>query len=382
MDREEKTLSRLLGALSVESTTKGTGDSEIKAPTSASIQSATKLSIDGNKETQTSSAFHAELKKTKFTIFAPLSDYGYFGWNPGDKMTKMKALSTIQADEFKDHIDYGHKPLKLVDISQVRLPQRFHMYLPPLQHPSLYPFGQYYVASLHVATQHRDVLLKDFDFVFGGSTLEMLAKRDASEPFKAVRIPCAENAILLVNCKQYIADYSEVGYQFIRLMTGLAMDCLPDSVTYSEHLHSMRIGDKYNVLFCTVPNAIDENGEPVKISTRNPRYWGTKTMFQMISTGCPILCHGVKGRAGLVRINRIRLAAIAQDAFNDVNYRMLENNILIGMKSLKEHLMNKPAGQVFSVSFNRYGTLEFIPMTGNSIVLPQTKVVKELILNE
>lgn len=161
MDGEEKALSQLLRGLSVETRTKGNDDSEGNASTSASIES-TKPGSNIDKKSPTS-AFHAELKKTKFTIFAPLEDYGYYGWNPGDEMTKMKALSTVQSDEIKEHIEYDHTPPKLVDVSQIRLPQRFRKDLPPLQHPSLYPFGQYYVASLHVATQHRDVsLMKDF----------------------------------------------------------------------------------------------------------------------------------------------------------------------------------------------------------------------------
>jgi hypothetical protein len=320
-----------------------------------------------------------ELKKTKFTIFAPLSDYGYFGWNPGDERTKMKALSTVKSDEIKDHIALEHKPRKLVDISQLHLPQRFRTDLPPLQHPSLFPFRQYYSALLPVPTKHRGVSLKDLDFVFGGSILRMLARRDASDPFKVVRIPFADNAILVVNCKQFISDYSELGYQFERLVTGLAMECLPNDVIYNEHLHMMRIGAKYNVLFCTATNAIDGTGDPVKVTASNPRFWGTKTMFQMISNGYPTMCHGIKANGRLLRIDRIRLASVIHGALRDVSYNMFQDNIMSGMKAIREKMKSRAVGDVFSVYFDRYGKLKLLPMTGNSIVFPPSVVVEELL---
>jgi hypothetical protein len=127
-----------------------------------SIQATTASGNDDDRPT--SSQFLTELNNTKFTIFVPLSDYGYFGWKPNnDDMPK--SLATLQSsNEIIDQIVLHRTPPKLVSLSQLRLPQRFCRHLPAQQYSSLYPYGQYHIASLHVATRHRGVDLNEFDF--------------------------------------------------------------------------------------------------------------------------------------------------------------------------------------------------------------------------
>ena len=56
-----------------------------------------------------------------------------------------------------------------------------------------------------------------------------------------------------------------------------------DGTTY-HRIQIMRIGD-FKVLVDTVVDAIDYQDQPVEIKQGNPKYFGTKLMFQMISSG-------------------------------------------------------------------------------------------------
>ena len=345
MAGKPRSLSELLDQLSIVSTT---SKRKNEAVDQLSIESTTSKRKN---EAEKIPAFQAELNKTKFTIFAPLSDCGYFGW-------KSEAPSSNKSEDsdFFDDIDLQQKPKQLVPIYKLRVPQRFYD-LPPFVYPTIYPFGQSHVASLYVATRHRGVSLKEIDFVVGGSTLEMLARRDDSDTFLATLLPFSENTVLVARCKDYVQDFSVAGFQFERLVTGLAMN-RPSLSKCSEHLHTMRIGGQYNVLFCTETDAMDGKGEAVEVTASNPRYWGTRTMFQLISNRCPTLCHGIKTHGEVKRIDMIPLSSVANDALKEVNHSMLENNILIGMKNLKEQMLGKEVGYVYGITFDSNGMLK------------------------
>jgi hypothetical protein len=271
----------------------------------------------------------------------------------------------------------------LVSISQLDLPQRFYKNLPPQSYSNQYPHGQYNVASLHVATQHRNVSLNDIDFVFGGSTLELLAQQDESMLYMVMRVPATENTLLVVNYKEYVKDFSDVGSQFERLVTGLEMNQQKSHFPFFVHMTTMLVGDKYNVLFCAEANALDGNDDPVEITTSYPRYWGTKTMFRMISNGCPTICYGNKERDELIGVDIIRLSSVANDALQSWNCKTLQNNIVNGMKAIREQMMDKEDGYVYRISFECNGMLKLVPTAILSSVveniLPSTKIVKELL---
>ncbi len=61
----------------------------------------------------------------------------------------------------------------------------------------------------------RGVDLNQVDFCFGGSTLQMLATKDASDPYFACRIP-GTKCILVTKKKQYEFDLADLGFQFER----------------------------------------------------------------------------------------------------------------------------------------------------------------------
>ena len=144
-----------------------------------------------------------------------------------------------------------------------------------------------------------------------------------------------------------------------------------------EHLHVMNIGT-YRVFFRAETDAILE-GSPVEIKASNPRYWGTKVMFQMISSGSTKLCHGQKSRGSLTGVEIQSLVQVASTALAYTSVETLERNILKGMESIQSQMKDASPGEVFKVSFQ--GTsLRLLPVRGRSAdVLPPPEIVHELI---
>lgn len=335
--------------------------------------------------------FEKELGKTSLTIFECMSDLGYFTWTP-KKGSSYKSLADVSCQEVRDQINFNGKPDQLVPISSMRLPQTFRS-LPPQEYHNKFPFGQIDIACLHGASSHHRGLnfIADHDgggvdFALGGSTLEMLATKDAaSSPFFVTCVPGTnKNTILVVKRKEYVQNLSDVGFQFERLVTGKRMeDRLP--VEFTEHMHLMKVDGRYNVLFRAETDAV-KDGEPIEVKASNPRYWGTKVMFQMISSGSPKLCHGVKGRGTLTRVDLKDLSDVSRTAIGSGrSVSELERNIVDGMDALKsqieeKHNNNKEEGTVFKLSFAG-GQLKLLDVTTRSAtaLLPPAHIVKELV---
>jgi hypothetical protein len=332
------------------------------------------LSLGEREEGESNVLFKSELSKSGFSIFTPISDLGYFAWQPSGSY---KRLSNITSkEEIIDNLKLTEKPKQLVPSSSLRLPQTFKS-LPPQEHENRFPYGQFDIACLHVATQHRGVNMDDVDFAFGGSTLEMLARKDVSAPYMVTRVPSGTtNTILVVKCKDYVQNYADFGFQFERLVTGMSILERPN-VEFIEHLHLLQVGS-YRVLFRAEVDAM-QDGEPVEVKASNPRYWGTKVMFQMISSGSFNLCHGVKARGALTRVNLIRLSEVSRDAFYEERRDVLEKNILVAMASLKAEMAEAKDGEVFKVTFSG-GSLRLLPATTrNAVLLPPANIVKDLL---
>ena len=142
-----------------------------------------------------------------------------------------------------------------------------------------------------------------------------------------------------------------------------------------EHLHIMKIGDK-TVLFRAEVDASDAEGSTVEVKASNPRYWGTKVMFQMISSGSSTLCHGEKSRGVLTRVTLKSLSRVAGDALEYANTSSLQKNILQGMKSIHSQL--KDDGN-YRVHFSG-GVLKLVPASNRTASLfPPDHIVERLI---
>lgn len=346
-------LSALLGGLSLEDAKKG--DKDVSHSTTA---------------------LQSEIDSAGFRIFECLSDLGYFSWNP-PRNAVCKSLGSIASpDEFKKYIDLDGKPDKLKDPHSVNTFRPF-LSLPEDTHENKFPYGKQDAVSLHVASHHRGVDFSAVDFVFGGSTLEMLATCDASDPYMVTIIPDTR-AIFVVKTKEYIQDLSQPGFQFERLMTGRPMAGHDtNSITSTDHLHLMNVG-KHRVLFRAEADATNESGTPVEIKASNPRYWGTKVMFQMISNGSTKLCHGVKSRGSLAGVRVLSLGSVADKALQVSSVDSLERNIEKGMEGLRNQMASASSGEAFKVSFVG-GSLRLSRVSGRSAdILPPEGMMRKL----
>lgn len=144
--------------------------------------------------------------------------------------------------------------------------------------------------------------------------------------------------------------------------------------TKVEHIHTMKIGDKV-VLFRAEVDAADANGTAIEVKASNPRYWGTKVMFQMISSGSTKLCHGEKSRGVLTRVNLRSLSSVSRDALNYADVSLLQRNIIEGMEAIQSQLNDE---KTYRVHFSG-GSLKLVPSSARAFPLfPSDTIVESL----
>lgn len=336
------------------------------------------LKEKGKKQLSGSSlALQREIDRAGFRIFECLSDHGYFSWNQ-PRGSSYKSLGDItNPDDFKVHLDLDGKPDTLVKPSSISVPKAFRS-VPADEHENKFPYGQQDAVSLHVASCHRGIDFSQVDFAFGGSTLEMLANCDASDPYMVTLIP-GTKTIFVVKNKEYVADLSQPGFQFERLMTGKSMAGRDtDVISSSDHLQLLNVSE-YKVFFHAETDAVDDGGYPVEIKASNPRYWGTKVMFQMISSGSTKLCHGFKSRGSLVKVSLQSLGEVANTALSAHSIESLEGNIVKGMESLRNQMETASPGEVFKVSFLGNSLKLSTVQDRSSNILPPEDVMMKLL---
>ena len=179
--------------------------------------------------------------------------------------------------------------------------------------------------------------LKALDFVFNGSTLEMLASKEAPVTYVATRVPGTQ-CILVQKDNAYTFCRGHYTNQFKRYVRGHDMSDT-SSCNSAMHMHLCKVGEN-SVLFSAMVDAIDADGMPVKARTYHPRYIGTAAMLQMISTGSTSLCHGETSRNLLNRVVIKSLSHVTKEAFaySSCNVEQVERNILDGMESIKNQI--------------------------------------------
>jgi hypothetical protein len=317
------------------------------------------------------------LDDSGFGIFKVEKDLGYFGWTPSGRY---KTLEKVTAEEILDQINGQSEPDELVDIQTINhgLPKGF-LNLAPQQHINKYPYAIPLVAALHVSIKERDVQLdRDVDFCFGGSTLEMLATRtiEKNTQYFVTLVPQHPIVTCVVKVKEYNQNFSDVGFQFERLVTGKTFSD-PHDESMVEHLQILEVGD-YRVLFAADVDA-QKDGHPVEVKTSNPAHWGTKTMFQMISSGSTSLCAGTKGRGTLTRVQLKSLSEVMQQALEMSRVSTLERNIREGMKALRREGGSLQEGDVMEIYFaGAAKALTLRPVHGK-VLFPSKSVAEELL---
>ena len=264
-------------------------------------------------------------------------------------------------------------PEKIVEDVTSLAPTQF-MKLQPDEYNHIFPHASGRVVSLYIAVKKFGHDLSQIDFLFGGSTLNMFAEKciPIDGDTKLIAQKC-RNVIMVFKHKSYRMDYNLVGYQFERLVTGKPVEQRHDT-THHESLTLWRI-DGHNVMFCAEIDAIDHVGNPVEIKASNPRYFGTKVMFQMISSGSETLVMADRRGNKLDRIMTKTIGhMIAQHSNEKLN--LAHNNILHCIKILKKKLENSN-GEPYEIDFDDDGKMTVLP--GNVSILPDDNLLAELI---
>ena len=191
-------------------------------------------------------------------------------------------------------------------------------------------------------------------------------------PFIVQNIP-GTKCIMISKKKEYEQDLDSFGMQFERHVTGRGLLDTNDCSTV-EHLHVIQVG-KWVTLFIAEVDSYDDFFNIVEVKAINEKYWRTKVMFQMISNGSTKLCHGKKQREKLLNISLRDLSIVAENALHDVDFKILQENILSCMDSIRTQVTDVFP---YKILFGRNG-LEL--QREDSIVLFPPKQVTTRLIN-
>jgi hypothetical protein len=325
------------------------------------------------------SKFEKELSSSPLTIFQSIADLGFFFWKPNDKLAYKTFAKVHSKKEIVDQIQVDGMPPALVALPSInrQLPKNF-AHAEDQTYRNKYPYKMPHIVPLYVAKNHHGVDLDTIDFVFGGSALALLASQENSVDHCLIGFVVPHTRVVIfAKEKDYIKNYADVGFQFERLVTGGNFTDRHDT-TSTEHMHIVKVGAKFNILFCAEVNA-SSNESPVEVTTGNPRYFGKKA-FQMMSSGSIALCAGSKAGGRLTGVRMVPLSTMIQDALLFQSKESVECNILDGLKELKRAGEKFEPGEIFQITFQN-GKIILKKETGID-ALPPASVVQDLLSKE
>jgi hypothetical protein len=367
---------------------------------------ASKLSLHDNQTKQESSSnanananahtLQQELEDAKLSIFSQISDLGYFSWNPSGPYQR---LYNVTAKGLLQQLDYEGTPSRVVEarLLQPQCPLKFKKNLKPQSKNNQYPYDKPFLIPLHVLVQTgRIPSIHEFDFLFGGSTLHMLATRkvDVDDEYYAQLVP-GTNILVVKKHKHYRKNLADIGFQFERFVTGDDHGATSSFET-AHHLQAMTIGDGRNkgergsrVLFAAECDGMDADGSPVEIKlmnislAHNSAQKCMKTCFQMISSGSLFLYAGHHNKGILTGVKVLSLSQVAAMAVsssrhhNKNGFQLYEENIVKGLGVLREAVDAGvfATGEIMTLSFDKKGLLQVNPLS----LFPGDSVVQELL---
>ena len=292
-------------------------------------------------------------------------------------------LKDVKVVDIASKVDPDAKPPKALStfLLNRKLPMTFHN-LPAQKHRNKFPYDQTYLTSLYVASKHRGLETNDVDFVLGGSTLDVLANCHIPNDttYLAVGVP-GTKIVLVAKHKEYMQNYSDPGFQFERFVAGKRFEDKHDT-SIVEHMHLVEVAG-HNIFFTAESDAVDEQGNAIEIRASNPRHWGTRIGFQMISNGACSLYAGTKLRRTMLKnVQLQRLETVIGTALHNRDVSELEENIASNLDALREAIKSGrfADGTVYEVRFSGYD-LQLIPSEykEGEVLLPRAEVVKKML---
>ena len=262
-----------------------------------------------------------------------------------------------------------------INYSSLRFPIMFRADLPAQKFPNRFPNDPGYVVPLYVAAT-RGLALKDVDFLLGGSALEILANRSIDDDCSYL-LQRVKNVIVMAKSKDYVQNYADVGFQFERLVTGAGIGDLHGKIKH-ENLQVMRIGTM-KVLFSADVDAIDASGNVVEVKSGNPRYFGSKVMFQMLSSGAQSLVFADKRGSSLNGIIKRTIDELMEEHAQSQRLRM-QRNIVSALTAIKEK--SAEISESFPCRLVLTGAEGILlqPRPESESLLPKVEVVDALLL--
>ena len=178
---------------------------------------------------------------------------------------------------------------------------------------------------------------------------------------------------MVIKNKCYEKNLADIGFQFERYVTGGSMKDTTN-ITNVEHIHTMQVGIN-KILFRAEVDAVDTDGSLVEIKASNSRYWGTKIMFQMISSGSSKLCYREKLRGVLTRVTLKNLSEVSPNALKYADINSLQRNIVEGMDDIQLQLKDAKKHRIIF----RNGFLKLVPTNDSCTLFPHYNIVKQLL---
>mmetsp|Transcript_5061 Transcript_5061/g.9629 ORF Transcript_5061/g.9629 Transcript_5061/m.9629 type:complete len:366 (+) Transcript_5061:77-1174(+) len=324
-----------------------------------------------------------------FPEFIREKDIGFLIWDPGSNSnTKVKPFAAVNAKDILERLNNNdskdatvssilakmslNNSPPTINYDQVRFPVAIRNNLPRQEFPNSFPNDPGYIVPLFAATK-KGLPLSDIDFVLGGSALEFLAHRRVEEGTRYL-VQRMHNVIFLVKSKAYVANYADPGFQFERLVTGGKLEDKHSPLKH-EHLQVMKIG-RNAVLFSAEVDAVDDAGDCVEIKSGNPRYFGTKVMFQMISSGAQTLVQGEKRGSVFTGVRNRSISDMCREHPRSELQRM-QASIIKTLNELKE-MASKISDELPSELVFSGNAIAFRVVRSNVSILPPKGAIEEL----
>jgi hypothetical protein len=338
----------------------------------------------------------------------PIKDYGFFEWTPGPGANqRLKSHGDVTYEDIESGLrrlragckqDPKHtapaaapaasveKLVEALAIStpeapstlnyqRTRLPMNFKS-LPPSTSVNRFPNAPGYAASIVVAMD-RGLCMESVDFMMGGSALDVFSQgvidvRSGAKYF-AQRVG---KTIVVAKHSEYMNDFADVGHQFERLVTGGSVEDTAPGPLY-QHLQTLSVGP-YTVLFSAEVDAVDEDGKVVEVKSGNPRYFGTKLIWQMVSSGAKTLVRAEKRGMRLLGIKRVGLDALVKEQPKSTLVEQ-QRAIIKSLGYLKEMAKDIPDSRPVEITFDGTGRPVVLTNATNTTILPSKDVMSRLL---
>jgi hypothetical protein len=335
------------------------------------------LSAAGLSLRKTTSSLLSVLNESVFSIFTSTLDLGYFSWTPSGGYKK---LYNVKSGDILKGIDYLGRPNQVLAINELctKCPWKFSK-SKSQSRKNVFPYDPSYLVPLHVAAKDRNVNLEKVDFLFGGSTLYMLATQNITSgcAFYAQLVP-GTNILLVQKQQSYNQNLSDPGFQFERLVCGHYQQEDKGDYGTSHHLQILSIANRYKILVSAECDGVDKDNNPVEIKCKvKNKKTDEKTVFQMISSGSLSLYVGTKTKTAVTSIRSETLGSLIKSTIKSTNRaKQLERNLMTGLNNLREAVQAGALanGRVMILSFDG-GRLKLNPFQ----LLPVESVVKDLL---